>query len=124
MVISGIFSNFVVDKNNETLLLICNFNLFADKENIAVNRQRVDTRGFIDMPEASIDTQTNIVSVSFDDSGMYTLYIENSLGDVLYQSVLPANGLEYHYDLSGIGEGYFRLVLEGASGEYEGFFTL
>lgn len=52
-----------------------------------------------------------------DDSGMYTLYIENSLGDVLYQSVLPANGLEYHYDLSGIGEGYFRLVLEGASGE-------
>lgn len=107
-----------------SLLLICNFNLFADKENIAVNRQRVDTRGFIDMPEASIDTQTDIVSVSFDDSGMYTLYIENSLGDVLYQSVLPANGLEYHYDLSGIGEGYFRLVLEGASGEYEGFFTL
>ncbi len=76
------------------------------------------------MPEASIDTQTDIVSVSFDDSGMYTLYIENSLGDVLYQSVLPANGLEYHYDLSGIGEGYFRLVLEGASGEYEGFFTV
>lgn len=56
-----------------SLLLICNFNLFADKENIAVNRQRVDTRGFIDMPEASIDTQTDIVSVSFDDSGMYTL---------------------------------------------------
>lgn len=87
-----------------------------DKE-IALNKIIPTTRSISNMPEASIDTHIKMLSVSMDDSGMYTLYIENSLGDVLYQSVLPANGLEYHYDLSGIGEGYFRLVLEGARGE-------
>jgi hypothetical protein len=28
----------------------------------------------------------------------------------VYTSALPANGMEYDYDLSGIGDGLFRLV--------------
>lgn len=32
--------------------------------------------------------------------------------------------MEYSYDLSGIGEGLLRLVIEGHGGEYEGFFTI
>ena len=76
------------------------------------------------MPQASINVQTRILVVSMVDYGVYTLYVEDGLLETVYQSVLPANGLQYHYDLSGIGEGNFRLVIEGASGEYEGFFTL
>lgn len=76
------------------------------------------------MPHASINAQTCLLVVSMDDCGMYTLYVQDSLFETVYQSVLPANGLQYHYDLSGIGDGNFRLVIEGASGEYEGFFSL
>lgn len=76
------------------------------------------------MPQASINAQTCLLVVSMDDCGIYTLYVQDSLFETVYQSVLPANGLQYHYDLSGIGDGNFRLVIEGASGEYEGFFSL
>ena len=51
------------------------------------------------MPEASI--RHEVLSVSFDGSGMYSLYIEDSFGTVVYQSMLPADGMEYDYDLSG-----------------------
>ena len=81
------------------------------------------TRSIIeDIPEASI--QNDVLSVSFDDSGVYSLYIEDSFGVSVYTSAQPANGMEYDYDLSGIGEGLFRLVLSGPSGEYEGYFTI
>ena len=59
-----------------------------------------------------------------DDRGVYSLYIEDSFGVTVYTSAQPANGMEYDYDLSGIGEGLFRLVLSGPSGEYEGYFTI
>ena len=75
-----------------------------------------------DVPEASICNDE--LSVSFDDSGMYSLYIEDNFGVTVYTSALPANGMEYDYDLSAIGEGLFRLVLSGPSGEYEGHFTI
>lgn len=75
-----------------------------------------------DLPEASI--RNDELSVSFDDSGMYSLYIEDNFGVTVYTSALPANGMEYDYDLAGIGEGLFRLVLSGPSGEYEGYFTI
>ena len=94
-----------------------------DKE-ILINKSIPTTRSLSDMPHASINAQTCLLVVSMDDCGMYTLYVQDSLFETVYQSVLPANGLQYHYDLSGIGEGYFRLVIEGASGEYEGFFSL
>ena len=59
------------------------------------------TRSLTALPEASIDAQSGQLSVSFDTDGM-----------------------EYSYDLSGIGEGMFRLVIEGPGGEYEGYFNL
>ena len=80
------------------------------------------TRSLTDIPEASI--QRDILTVSFDGSGMYSLYIEDSFGVIVYSSALPANGMEYDYDLSGIGEGLFRLVISGPSGDYAGHFTV
>lgn len=108
------------------LLLLASGNNFlvADEKDIAINRQNTETRSIIYVPEASVDTQTCILSISFQSSGIYYFYITNNIGEILYEAVLPANGLEYCYDLSGIGDGFFRLVIEGKCGEYEGFFTL
>ena len=55
---------------------------------------------------------------------MYVLSIEDSFGATVYSSTLPADGMEYSYDLSGIGEGMFRLVINGPGGKFEGWFTL
>ena len=82
----------------------------------------VTTRSIVSSPEATIFK--DILSVSFDASGIYSLYIEDSTGNIVYTSTLPADGMEYDYDLSGIGEGTFTLILEGASGEYEGSFSI
>ena len=89
---------------------------------IRLHKNTIHTRSLTDAPEASI--QRDILTVSFDGSGMYSLYIEDSFGVTVYSSALPANGMEYDYDLSGIGEGLFRLILSGPSGEYEGYFTI
>ena len=89
---------------------------------IRLHKNTIHTRSLTDAPEASI--QRDILTVSFDGSGMYSLYIEDSFGVIVYSSALPANGMEYDYDLSGIGEGLFRLILSGPSGEYEGYFTI
>ena len=93
-----------------------------DETQIVILHINPTTRSIVDMPEASI--QHDVLSVSFDASGMYYLYVEDSLGALVYTSALPADGMEYDYDLSGVGEGFFRLVLEGPSGEYEGYFTI
>lgn len=44
-----------------------------------------------DLPEASI--RNDELSVSFDDSGMYSLYIEDNFGVTVYSSAMPANGM-------------------------------
>ena len=80
------------------------------------------TRSIEAVPEAYINN--DVITVSFDGSGMYSLYIEDRFGVTVYSSALPANGMEYDYGLSGIGEGLFRLVISGPSGEYEGYFTI
>ena len=82
------------------------------------------TRSLTALPEASIDAQSGQLSVSFDSGGTCALLVEDSLGVPVYTSTLPADGMEYSYDLSGIGEGMFRLVIEGPGGEYEGYFNL
>ena len=74
--------------------------------------------------EKSIDAQSGQLSVSFDSGGTCALLVEDSLGVPVYTSTLPADGMEYSYDLSGIGEGMFRLVIEGPGGEYEGYFSI
>ena len=103
--------------------LICIAAYADDRTTIKIKHINPTTRSIIeDIPEASI--QNDVLSVSFDDSGVYSLYIEDNFGVTVYSSALPANGMEYDYDLSGIGEGLFRLVLSGPSGEYEGYFTI
>ena len=67
---------------------------------ITIRRININTRSIDIAPEASI--QNDVLSVSFDDSGMYSLYIEDNFGVTVYSSALPANGMEYDYDLSGI----------------------
>ena len=89
---------------------------------IRLHKNTVHTRSLTEMPEASISN--GILTVSFDGSGMYSLYVEDSFGITVYSSALPANGMEYDYGLSGIGEGLFRLVISGPSGDYEGYFTI
>ena len=87
------------------------------------------TRSLTALPEASIDAQSGQLSVSFDSGGTCALLV---VGVPVYTSTLPADGMEYSYDLSGIGEGMFRLVIEGVlapffSGmnedAYKSFFT-
>lgn len=82
----------------------------------------ISTRSMSVIPKASI--YQDVLAVCFDESDVFYLSIENANGETLYVSTLPADGMEYSYDLSGIGEGMFRLVLEGPGGEYEGYFTL
>ena len=78
------------------------------------------TRSLTTLPEASISHE--VLRVSFSSSGIYSLTVSDSMGSPVYISSLPADGMEYSYDLSGIGEGTFTLTLEGPSGEYEGVF--
>ena len=94
-----------------------------DITTIKIKQVNPTTRSIVgDMPEASI--RNDVLTVSFDGSGMYSLYIEDSFGVTVYSSALPTNGMEYDYDLSGIGEGLFRLILSGPSGDYEGYLTI
>ena len=73
---------------------------------IRILKNTIHTRSLTDVPEAYISN--DVLNVSFDGSGMYSLYIEDRFGVTVYSSALPANGMEYDYDLSGIGEGLFR----------------
>lgn len=82
----------------------------------------ITTRSIVSLPEATIFK--DILSVTFKDSGLYSLYVENSVGEIIYSSALPADGMEYSYGLSGIGGGMFRLVIDGPGGMYEGYFTI
>ena len=59
------------------LLLVGNNFLVADERNIAINRQNTETRSIIYVPEASVDTQTCIMSISFQSSGIYYIYIRD-----------------------------------------------
>lgn len=92
------------------------------KRDIVLHKVIPTTRGIIEVPKASISHE--LLVVSFPSSGLYSLYIEDGMGNIVYTSTLPADGMEYTYDLSGIGEGTFTLILEGASGEYEGSFSV
>ncbi len=89
---------------------------------IYLERIGIQTRSLGDSPEAFVCN--DILTVSFNESGVYSLYIEDNIGDTVYTSVLPADGMENDFDLSCIGNGTFRIVLVGMNGEYEGYFTL
>ena len=82
-----------------------------ETDEVVIRSVNPTTRGLSDIPEAEICG--DILNVSFISAGEYALYIEDS-----------PDGMEYSYDLSGIGEGMFRLVIEGPGGEYEGYFSI
>lgn len=105
------------------LLCLSALRLNADETTIIINKVVINTRGIIQEPYATI-SEANVLSISFDASGVYYLYIENSSGVIVYTSALPANGMDYSYDLSCIGDGLFFLILKGPSGEYEGYFSI
>ena len=59
--------------------LICIAAYADDRTTIKIKHINPTTRSIIeDIPEASI--QNDVLSVSFDDSGVYSLYIEDSFG--------------------------------------------
>ncbi len=78
------------------------------------------TRDIINIPDASITY--DILSISFDDTGIYDLYIYNEYGECIYYATLPANGMIYTFDVSAIREeGLYTVIIDGNSGTYEGF---
>lgn len=89
---------------------------------IRIKSVEATTRSLDTTPEASI--YKDILSISFDASGTCSFYIEDCFGAIVYTGVFPANGMEYSYDLSGIGEGLLRLVIVNQRSEYEGYFNL
>lgn len=102
------------------ILCLCSFASYADERDIPIQSVNTNTRSISVLPEATIEN--GIISISFDASGVYSLYIEDSMGNIIYTSTLPADGMEYDYDLSGIGTGLLRLVIKGHGGEFEGYF--
>lgn len=101
------------------------FSLFASNDEIDVkhnNGTYIETRSIENLPDATIENQ--ILTVSFDNAGIYSLYIEDDSGTIVYSSTLSADGMEYYFDLSGVGAGSYCLVLEGYKGEYEGYFSI
>ncbi len=92
------------------------------EKDINIEKKNNPNRSLCLLPEASIFY--DILTVSFDDSGVYDLYILNEYGETVFYSTLPANGMPYTYDLSAIlnEEGFYTLVIEGSSGTFIGCF--
>lgn len=97
---------------------------YTDEHNKKIDFQQIvaNTRSLNAIPEASICD--DILTISFNGSGIYSLYIEDNTSTTVWVSALPADGMEYDFDLSCIGNGTFRIVLVGMNGEYEGYFTI
>lgn len=113
-----------IQRTYENYCLVNNATAASDHDETDIKIYHINptTRNLYITPEASI--YKDILTVSFDASGVYSLHIENGIGETVYTSTLPANGMEYDYDLSGIGEGFFILTIDGPSGEYEGEFSV
>ena len=87
-------------------------NAKGEEYDIPIRKVIINTRSIIGLPEASIDAQSGQLSVSFDSGGTCALLVEDSLGVPVYTSTLPADGMEYSYDLSrgDVPPGYCMLV--------------
>ena len=93
-----------------------------DTREIGIRSVNTMTRSITTLPEASISN--DVLIVSFHSSGLYSLIVYNCYRGIVLSSQLPADGMEYDYDISGIGKGMFHLVLDGPGGMYEGYFTI
>ncbi len=105
------------------LFLLAAPQVFGSDESILMSHsRRGNARSVVFSPQVILSNE--VISISFYDSGIYSLTVEAVAGDCVYQAVLPADGATYSYDLSGLAPGDYCLVLEGPSGVYEGYFYL
>lgn len=91
-------------------------------EKVIINISQPSIRLTDEEPEAIISGKQ--LRISFKDLGAYTLSVENESNEVEFIAVLSADGTVYSFDLSVLDDGYYRLVLEGPAGEYEGYFFI
>ena len=98
-------------------------NAVASEDEIYINIRTRHSRSIIsNLPRATI--LENQLVISFYGSGVYSLIVQADAGYDVYEAVLPADGTAYSFDLSVLDDGYYRLVLEGPAGEYEGYFFI
>ena len=96
-----------------TISALFTTNLSADETTILVNRVGIDTRSTTSFPQVTI-SDSNILAITFDESDIfYIINIEDCYGEIVYTSVFYADGQVYTYDLSSIGQGTFKLTLDG-----------
>ena len=104
-----------------TISALFTTNLSADETTILVNRVGIDTRSTASFPQVTI-SDSNILAITFDESDIfYIINIEDCYGEIVYTSVFYADGQVYTYDLSSIGQGTFKLTLDGLY-KFEGYF--
>lgn len=95
-------------------------NLSADETTILVNRVGIDSRSTASFPQVTI-SDSNILAITFNESDIFYINIEDCCGEIVYTSVFHADGQVYTYDLSSIGQGTFKLTLDGLY-KFEGSF--
>lgn len=103
-----------------TISALFTTNLSADETTILVNRVGIDTRSTASFPQVTI-SDSNILAITFDESDIFHINIEDYYGEIVYTSVFYADGQVYTYDLSSIGQGTFKLTLDGLY-KFEGYF--
>ncbi len=76
------------------------------------------------LPESCVFCVSDgILFISFMDSGVYGLRIENNLGEIVFSSLLPADGNTYEFDVSDVDKAdFFAIVLKGVDGDFKGYF--
>ena len=101
------------------LFLLAAPQVFGSDESILMSHsRRGNARSVVFSPQVILSNE--VISISFYDSGIYSLTVEAVAGDCVYQAVLPEDVATY----SGLAPGDYCLVLEGPSGVYEGYFYL
>ena len=76
-----IFKNYVCSMKRLSfiffILCLCSFASYADERDIPIQSVDTETRSIVGTPEATIEN--GIISISFDASGVYSLYIDNPI---------------------------------------------
>lgn len=93
-----------------------------DRKDINLVPRHINTRSVSFSPEAYICQEVLYVSCYCNEDCV--LYIQNSMNEIVYKSVLPGNSIEYAFCLSILDKGRFEMVLESKSWAYEGSFNI
>lgn len=107
-----------------SFLFITDHTLTADeKTEILIQYTYPTTRSIASYhPKAYI--QHDILSLFAENGGIYSFSIENNLGETHFSSTFTADGAEYDFCISSIGNGLFRLIIKGNGNVYEGLFNI